>query len=120
MVERYRLGTLRYGDLVAVIDADNRFGRSRLEGFVSIGCIVHSESTVAGHGLGVVSLLSAPATRLQPVLDPRANIAAYLDIRPPAPPREHQPLAMRERREAAAQRQRTDTRPVRERFDVFA
>ncbi|WP_082006536.1 DUF4438 domain-containing protein [Sphingomonas sp. ERG5] len=100
MVARHRLGTLRYGDLVAVLDADNRYGRSRLEGFVSIGVIVHSESTVAGHGPGVVSLLSAPASVLQPVLDPRANIAAYLDIRTPRPPADFLPLAMRERREA--------------------
>jgi hypothetical protein len=101
MVERHRLGTLRYGDLVAVIDADNRFGRSRLEGFVSIGVIVHSESTVAGHGPGVVSLMSAPVTLLQPVLDPNANIAAYLNIRTPRAPREMLPLPMRERHEAA-------------------
>jgi hypothetical protein len=104
MVERHRLGSLRYGDLVAVLDADNRFGRSRLEGFASIGVVVHSESTVAGHGPGVVSLLSAPSSILQPVLDPDANIAAYLDIRTPRPPRELLPLAMRERQEIARAR----------------
>jgi Domain of unknown function (DUF4438) len=116
MVERYRLGSLRYGDLVAVLDADNRFGRSRLEGFTSIGVIVHSESTVAGHGPGVVSLLSAPVERLQPILDPGANIAAYLGIRTPRPPRSLIPLAAREQREAAA----SVLRSARETFDVFA
>jgi hypothetical protein len=101
MVARHKLGTLRYGDIIAVIDADNRFGRSRLEGFVSIGVIVHSESTVAGHGPGVVSLLSAPKQLIQPVLDPNANIARYLDIRTPQSPRAMLPLVMREQREAA-------------------
>ena len=106
MVARHRLGSLRYGDLVAVLDADNRFGRSRLEGFVSIGVIVHSESTVAGHGPGVVSLLSGPAAKLQPLIDPGANIASYLNIRAPTPPHPLLPLAMREAREAARARGR--------------
>lgn len=102
MVRRHRLGTLRFGDLVAILDADNRYGRSRLEGFVSIGVVVHSESTVAGHGPGIVSLLSAPAALLQPELCPNANIARYLDIRPLAPPRHAFPLPTREQAEAAA------------------
>ena len=104
IVERYRLGTLRHGDLVAVMDADNRYGRSRLEGFVSIGVIVHSESTVAGHGPGVVSLLSAPASVLVPVINRNANIAHYLNIRTPRPPHVAYPLAARERAEAARAR----------------
>jgi hypothetical protein len=104
MVERYRLGTLRHGDLVAVMDADNRYGRSRLEGFVSIGVIVHSESTVAGHGPGVVTLLSGPASVIVPVTDRNANIAHYLNIRTPRPPRAAIPLAARERAEAARAR----------------
>ena len=99
MVRKYRLGTLRFGDLVAVTDADNRFGRSRLEGFVSIGIIVHSESTVAGHGPGIVSLLSGPADRLVPVRRVDANIAAALGIRDPRPPRASLPLYQRERAE---------------------
>ncbi len=100
MVSKYRLGTLRFGDIVAIIDADNRFGRSRLEGHVSIGVVVHGESTVAGHGPGVVSLMSAPAALLQPDLCPNANIASYLGIRTPRPPRAALPLPSRERRAA--------------------
>jgi Domain of unknown function (DUF4438) len=115
-VARYKLGTLRYGDIVAVIDADNRYGRSRLEGFVSIGVIVHSESTVAGHGPGVVSLMSAPKNLLQPVLDPAANIAGYLNIRTPRSPRNMVPLAMREQREFT----RSNRQPDRETPRVFA
>lgn len=108
-VARHRLGTLRYGDIVAITDSDNRFGRSRLEGSVSIGVIVHSESTVAGHGPGVVSLLSAPNALLQPEFDADANIARYLGIRTPRMPRSQLPLAQRERREA---RRAGQDRPV--------
>jgi hypothetical protein len=106
MVRRYKLGTLRFGDLVGILDADNRFGRSRLEGHVSVGVIVHSDSTVAGHGPGVVSLLSAPAALLQPELCPNANIANYLDIRPAQPPQPSYPLPTIEQSERAVARSR--------------
>ena len=79
--KRHRLGTLRFGDLIAVIDADNRFGRSHAEGWTTLGVIIHSESTVAGHGPGFVSLISGPARRFELVRDERANIANYLNIR---------------------------------------
>lgn len=104
MVRRHRLGTLRLGDIVAIVDADNRFGRSRLEGSVSIGVVVHGESTVAGHGPGVVTLLTGPAALLRTDLCPHANIANYLGIRTPRPPRAAVPLPERERREARAVR----------------
>lgn len=106
MVRRYKLGSLRFGDIVGIMDADNRFGRSRLEGHVSVGVIVHSDSTVAGHGPGVVSLLSAPASRLQLELSPDANIARYLDIRPPRPARPSFPLPTVEQRERTVARLR--------------
>ena len=106
MVRRYKLGTLRFGDTVGILDADNRYGRSRLEGRVSVGVIVHSDSTVAGHGPGVVSLLSAPATLLQTELCPNANIARYLDIRPVQPPRPSHPLPTLEQNERAVVRRR--------------
>ncbi|SFO57461.1 protein of unknown function [Mesorhizobium sp. NFR06] len=106
MVRRYRLGSLRFGDIVGIMDADNRYGRSRLEGHVSVGVIVHSDSTVAGHGPGVVSLLSAPASRLRLELSPDANIARYLDIRPPRPARPSFPLPTVEQRERTVARLR--------------
>ena len=97
-VRRYQLGTLRFGDLVAIADADNRFGRSYRRGFVSVGCIVHGESTVAGHGPGVATLLSGPAGAFSIRSDARANIAGLLNIRPLPRPRPALPLAARERR----------------------
>jgi Domain of unknown function (DUF4438), C-terminal len=100
-VRRYQLGTLRFGDLVAIADADSRFGRSYRRGFVSVGCIVHGESTVAGHGPGVATLLSGPAGAFSIRSDARANIAGLLSIRPLPRPRPALPLAARERRRLA-------------------
>ena len=101
-VKRHRLGALRFGDLVAILDADNRFGRTHAEGFTSLGVVIHSESTVAGHGPGVVTLLSGPAGRFELVRDPGANIADYLGIRAARAPRDALWLPARE----AAERRR--------------
>lgn len=105
-VRRYRLDRLRFGDLVAITDADNRFGRSRIAGRTSLGVVVHSESTVAGHGPGVVTLLSGPASRFALLPDANANIAGLLGIRSPRPPRPSAWLPVREARGRAAARTR--------------
>jgi len=89
----YRLGSLRFGDLVAIGDGDGRFGPSRRTGRVSIGVVVHGDSTVSGHGPGVTMLLTGPAAKLQPVRDSRANLAALYGVREPVAPRELTPLA---------------------------
>ena len=106
-VARYRLGTLRFGDLVAITDADNRFGRSWVKGWTSLGVVIHSESTVAGHGPGVTTLMSGPSELFTLVPTEAANIAAYLGIRAPRPPQARLPLPVREaqeRRRAAHRR----------------
>ncbi len=106
-VRRHRLGSLRFGDLVAIVDADHRFGRSYRRGHLAIGCVVHSESSVAGHGPGVTTLLTGPASRFVLRHDRDANIAAILGLRRPAAPQEVLPMAMRElawRRRAALPR----------------
>jgi hypothetical protein len=89
---RFRLGCLRFGDLVAVIDADHRRGPLYRRGRVTFGVIVHADSTVSGHGPGVTALLSGPAELLRPVHDRDANIAARLGVRRPAAPREEPTL----------------------------
>ena len=104
-VRRHRLDRLRFGDLVAIADADNRFGRSHAQGWTTLGVVVHSESTVAGHGPGVVTLLTGPAARFELTPASTANIARYLDIRAPRPPRASAWLPLR----AAAERRRART-----------
>lgn len=95
--ERHRLGSLRFGDFVAITDADVRRGPLFRGGRITIGVIVHGDSTVAGHGPGVTPLLTGPAACLQPVRDARANLAAVFDVRPLAPPRVRPTLAERDR-----------------------
>jgi hypothetical protein len=89
------LDTLRFGDLVAIVGSDNRFGRSYVHDRLSIGVVVHSDSTVAGHGPGVVSLLTGPASDFDLDIRRCANIARLLGIRTPAAPRRSVPLVAR-------------------------
>lgn len=78
---RYRLDSLRLGDLVAICPLDFRFGPTRRGGAVTVGVVVHSDSQVAGHGPGVTPLLSSHAGHLRPVLTPDANVARLLGLR---------------------------------------
>jgi hypothetical protein len=104
--ERYRLGSLRFGDLVAITDADTRRGPLYRAGRVTIGVIVHGDSTVSGHGPGVTPLLTGPSEVLRPLHAPQANLAEIFDVRRAEPPRERLPLAERDRRERCVLRAR--------------
>jgi hypothetical protein len=89
---RYRLGSLRFGDMVAILDADNRFGPNYRQGWVTIAAIVHSDSTVSGHGPGVSPLLTGPIHCLRPMYVPEANLAVIFDLRALPPARSYRPL----------------------------
>jgi hypothetical protein len=93
---RFGLDTLRFGDIVYVRDADSRFGFSARSRCATIGVIAHSDSTVSGHGPGVVALMTGPADRLRPVFDGNANIAALYRRRSLAMPLHRAPLAGRQ------------------------
>jgi hypothetical protein len=80
VVKQYGLSGLRLGDLVAIEDADHTFGRIFRTGAVSIGVVVHSCCTTAGHGPGVTSLMSSRDGKIEPVIDASANIANYFRI----------------------------------------
>lgn len=96
--ERYRLGSLRFGDMVAITNADSRRGPSHSQGRVTIGVIVHGDSTVSGHGPGVTPLLTGPADLLRPQHEPRANLAEIFGVRTAAPPRNQPTLPERDPR----------------------
>ena len=81
VVEEYGLADLRFGDFVAILDADSTFGRHYYGGAVSVGIIVHGDSYVSGHGPGVTGLLTSRSGAILPVLDPSANIADMLGLR---------------------------------------
>jgi Domain of unknown function (DUF4438) len=80
MVEKYDLHDLRYGDIVAIVDADNSFGRIYRTGAVSIGIVSHGSSDIAGHGPGVTTLLTSARGQLVPHLDRSANIKTILQL----------------------------------------
>ena len=82
-VTEHGLRTLRFGDFVAILDADHSFGRIYRQGAVSVGIIVHSECVTAGHGPGVTTLLTSTEGALEPVLSAKANLADVLGLRKP-------------------------------------
>jgi hypothetical protein len=100
-VRRHNLETLRFGDLVAIRHSDSRFGRSYARHHVTIGVVVHSESTVAGHGPGVVTLITGPLDAVSLRIDGNANLAQLLSIRKLPAARPRPPLAVRDRQFAA-------------------
>ena len=83
---KFDLERLRFGDMVAICHADSRFGRAYRRGMFTIGVIVHGDSTVSGHGPGVMTLITAHRRNLVPVLDRKAKLALILKRRrlPPA------------------------------------
>ncbi len=91
--EHYRLGSLRFGDMVAITDADTRRGPLYSSGRVTIGVIVHGDSTVSGHGPGVTPLLTGPTDSLIPMHAPQANLAEIFDLRRAVPQRQRPTLA---------------------------
>jgi Domain of unknown function (DUF4438) len=90
---RYRLGSLRFGDMVAIVGGGAQFGPHFRRGQITVGVVVHGDSTVSGHGPGVTPLLSGPADALRPLRDPNANLAAFYDLRPLPPARTYAPLS---------------------------
>ncbi|CAL8479517.1 DUF4438 domain-containing protein [Caballeronia sp. S22] len=102
---RYRLGSLRFGDMVAIIDSDTRRGPLYRGAYVTIGVIVHGDSTVAGHGPGVTALLTGPASALRPFRQAQANLANIFGIRRAVPPQERRTLSERDRRKRCVLRE---------------
>ncbi|HNV86047.1 MAG TPA: DUF4438 domain-containing protein [Candidatus Omnitrophota bacterium] len=79
-VRRLGLETLRFGDFVAITDADNTYGRHYYEGAVTIAIVSHSDSFISGHGPGLTTLLSSKGGKIKPVIDARANLGKVLGI----------------------------------------
>lgn len=81
VVAEYGLADLRLGDLVAIVDADNTFGRIYLRGAVTVGIVSHGQCLTAGHGPGVTCLFTSTTGAIEPVVDKKANIADILGLR---------------------------------------
>ncbi|MHA2222187.1 MAG: DUF4438 family protein [Candidatus Thorarchaeota archaeon] len=77
----YGLDNLRFGDLVAIMDADHSYGRIYKKGSVSVGIIVHSDCVISGHGPGVTTLFTSTSGMIEPIIDSESNIASILKLR---------------------------------------
>lgn len=76
--KEYNLDSLRFGDFVAITDADHSFGRIYKENAISIGVVVHSDCVIAGHGPGVTTVLTSKTGKIKPIIDEKANLFNYL------------------------------------------
>lgn len=74
------LEDLTLGDIVAIKDMDDSFGRSYKKGARSIGIVIHCDCVQAGHGPGVTVIASSPDNSLDFFIDEEANIAKILKI----------------------------------------
>jgi hypothetical protein len=81
IVEEYELKKLKLGDLVAIRDHYDFYGRGRYEGAVTIGVCIHGWSDYAGHGPGINPVLSALPGKIKTKIDPHANVAYPLGIK---------------------------------------
>ena len=80
VVAEYGMDRLRFGDFVAVLDHDNRYGRTYRKDAVTIGVVIHSDSPLAGHGPGMMTLMSACDGKLIPVISEDANLGIIKQI----------------------------------------
>lgn len=77
LAKKYGLRDLRLGDVVAIVDADNTYGRIYRSGAISVGIVVHGSSFVAGHGPGVTTILTSSKGEIDVEIDESANLANY-------------------------------------------
>jgi hypothetical protein len=80
IIKKLGLDKLRFGDIVAIEDTDNSFGRCFKPGAMTIGVIVHSDCVLAGHGPGVTTIATSKEGKIQPIINKNANIGYYLKI----------------------------------------
>ena len=75
--EEYGLSDLRFGDIVAILNADTRYGRTYQTGALTIGVVCHGDCVSPGHGPGVTTLISACGDQIVPFIDPAANLKDF-------------------------------------------
>lgn len=71
------LESLRVGDIVALADADHRYGRGYRAGYLTIGVISTGQCLLFGHGPGPSTLMSGPAEAFSLIDDEDANLSAW-------------------------------------------
>ncbi len=81
IVEEYQLEKIKLGDLIAIIDHYDYYGRGRYKGAVTIGVCIHGFSESSGHGPGLNPVLAALPGKIKLKIDPNANMVYYLGIK---------------------------------------
>ena len=81
IVQEHGLDSLRFGDIVAIEDADHTYGRIYRTGAITIGVVVHSRSVISGHGPGVTTLMTSSEGNIETEISDQANLANILDLR---------------------------------------
>jgi hypothetical protein len=76
-VAEYHLDNLKFGDFIAITDADATYGRIFKTGGVVVGIVVHSDCVLAGHGPGVMVVMTSRDGRLIPRIDEQANLKYF-------------------------------------------
>lgn len=79
-VAEHGLESLRFGDIVAIVDADHSYGRIFKKGAISVGVVAHGRSDSAGHGPGVTTLFTSTDGNIELYRDPDANLVNLLGI----------------------------------------
>lgn len=79
-VTAYGLDELRFGDVVLLRNILSDWGRHYYRGATTVGVVVSGPSDVSGRGIGVITILSSKDGKLEPKIDPNANIGNYLGI----------------------------------------
>ncbi len=77
-IKEYDLNTLRFGDIVAIMDSDASYGWIYQKGAISIGVVVHSSSVISGHGPGVTTILTSRKGMIKPVINKNMNLKNLL------------------------------------------
>lgn len=76
-VKKFKLDELRIGDFVAIMDADATYGRIYKTGGVVIGIVAHSDCVLAGHGPGVMTVMTSKNGAIVPKISKTANLKNY-------------------------------------------
>ena len=74
------LDDLRFGDLVAVVDWDSRYGHGYLRGAMAIGVVCQGGSFRSGYGPGIAVIMTSKASVIEPVTTAGANIKALMNL----------------------------------------
>lgn len=77
-LSKYGIERLRFGDIVLIEDLDCMNGVCYYNGSITIGIIVHSDCIKAGHGPGVVPILTTRRGTISGLIKTSSNIKDYI------------------------------------------